>query len=126
MAAKASRTPARSNTVTDATPDTPAPDQPADSSGNSGSSGGNDGNDGDDSGTRPGARRPKDSEFFELPPDLKKLPPGGLPATVSSGKPESKPAESKPGGDAKKGCGGVLLFAAGAAAAAAALLLAAL
>ena len=71
----------------------------------------------------PTKRRPKDSEFLELPPDLKKLPPGGLPATASAG--PAKP-KSEPDSGAKKGCGGMILFAVGTAAAAACALLVAL
>ncbi|MHC5020517.1 MAG: hypothetical protein ACYTGX_10470 [Planctomycetota bacterium] len=70
----------------------------------------------------PTKRRPKDSEFFELPPDLKKLPPGGLPATVSSGTSKPKPDDKQD--TAKKGCAGLLLLAGGAAAAAASALFA--
>lgn len=58
-------------------------------------------------GEAPKKRRPKDSEFFELPPDLKrKMAPGELPIMATS---SSKP---KPGADPKpkggKGCLGVL------------------
>jgi hypothetical protein len=70
----------------------------------------------------PTKRRPKDSEFFELPPDLKKLPPGGLPATVSAGSSKPKPDDKQDA--AKKGCAGLLLLAGGAAAAAASALFA--
>lgn len=53
----------------------------------------------------PRKRRPKDSEFFELPPDLKKkMAPGELPAMATSS-PREKPAPAK----AKGGCMGLFL-----------------
>ncbi len=74
--------------MSDETPDTPdTPDTPkptGDASDANAANGGSGANGGSEPGTgnTPPKRRPKDSEFFELPPDLKKLPPGGLPATV--------------------------------------------
>ena len=56
-------------------------------------------------------RRPKDSEFFELPPDLRNMKPGELPATASSS-PKRQSDEGKAGeSPAKKGCLGLLLVA---------------
>lgn len=69
----------------------------------------------------PKKRRPKDSEFFELPPDLKKMQPGELPATVGTSGGAKNRGDTKKSGESpeKKGCAGVLLvcLAAGAAAA---------
>jgi hypothetical protein len=56
----------------------------------------------------PRKRRPKDSEFFELPPDLKrKMAPGELPAMATSRSKERK-AESEPAKE-KGGCLGLLV-----------------
>jgi hypothetical protein len=100
--------------VSEETPDTPeTPDAPAPGAGDRPT----------DPTPDPTKRRPKDSEFFELPPDLKKLPPGGLPATVSSG--PMTPKDGTPGakGEKKGGCSGLILFAIGSAFAAVASLL---
>lgn len=54
----------------------------------------------------PRKRRPKDSEFFELPPDLKKkMAPGELPVMATS-TPRTKPELEKKAG--KGGCLGLL------------------
>ena len=67
----------------------------------------------------PQKRRPKDSEFFELPPDLKNISPGELPATVGSSSGSRHKGDTKKAGESpdKKGCAGLLLglLAAGAA-----------
>ncbi len=58
-------------------------------------------------------RKPKDSEFFELPPDLRKMTPGELPATAGSSL-KSQSDEGKAGeSPAKKGCLGLLLVVGG-------------